>query len=159
MDRREFVRWVGVGFLASSLPVAITACGDRPPSSANTSSDSPNPLTPEPFAIQTPDSEGFIPIGQLSTLDQMGSIENKRFPGGSLIVIRDPKENANLIAINSLCTHQGCTVDWDLDSHTFICPCHGSSFEADGTIKTSPATTNLTVFPVKIEGDTILVKA
>ncbi|MFM5891932.1 MAG: cytochrome B6, partial [Dolichospermum sp.] len=26
MKRRDFINWVGLGFLASSLPVAIAAC-------------------------------------------------------------------------------------------------------------------------------------
>lgn len=29
MNRREFLMWVGIGGLASSLPVALTACSPK----------------------------------------------------------------------------------------------------------------------------------
>ncbi|MEH2274266.1 MAG: hypothetical protein V7K40_05525 [Nostoc sp.] len=25
-----------------------------------------------------------------------------------------------------MCTHLGCTVEWELEKNHFICPCHGS---------------------------------
>lgn len=149
--------WVGLGVLASSLPATLTACSEQ---TTSTSPEPPADPTPEPTPlVKTPDAEGFIPVGDLATLDQEGVIEDKKFPGGSLMVIRNPQDNTALIALNSLCTHQGCTVDWDQETTTLVCPCHASVFEADGSVKTGPATTALKTFSVKIDGETILVKA
>ncbi|MBD1808302.1 hypothetical protein H6F98_23020 [Microcoleus sp. FACHB-SPT15] len=45
MNRREFITWVGVGGIASSLPVALAACSPK-----STESESPaSPSRPDGF--------------------------------------------------------------------------------------------------------------
>ncbi|MCM1982607.1 QcrA and Rieske domain-containing protein [Lyngbya confervoides] len=58
-----------------------------------------------------------------------------------------------------MCTHQGCSVAWESPSNQFACPCHGSIFRTDGTVKNGPAEEPLGTFEAKIEADLILVKA
>lgn len=41
-------------------------------------------------------------------------------------------------AVSAVCTHLGCNVSHDGQSG-FACPCHGSTFAADGSVKTGPA--------------------
>jgi len=46
----------------------------------------------------------------------------------------------------------------DVDEHTIECPKHGSTFDLDtGVPKTLPATTPVPAFPVKVDGDMILI--
>jgi Rieske Fe-S protein len=42
-------------------------------------------------------------------------------------------------AIDAVCTHLGCLVEIGKND-TFVCPCHGSLFTADGQAKKGPAT-------------------
>jgi Rieske Fe-S protein len=37
-------------------------------------------------------------------------------------------------AVNVVCPHAGCLVDFAPASHRFLCPCHRSSFEIDGRV-------------------------
>jgi cytochrome b6-f complex iron-sulfur subunit len=70
----------------------------------------------------------------------LGSTSN--FPLNSRMVISDPPalvihNEKGFAALSLLCTHLGCTVKEDLQG--FECPCHGSRFFEDGTVRNGPA--------------------
>lgn len=58
------------------------------------------------------------------------------------------------------CTHQGCTVGRQPDG-SFLCPCHGARYDADGKRLSGPAERDLAKFTVadKKEGEVQLVAA
>ncbi len=148
MNRRTFLGWVGVGWLASSLPIAIAACSNQ-----TKTETSGTPTPPHP-----PNNDGFKVIGTVSQLDQKGKILNKQFSSHGVLVVRHPDDPNRLSAVNPICTHKGCTVDWKKDSKVFDCPCHHAKFTADGKIVKGPAKEPLATYEVKIAGDSILVK-
>ena len=151
MDRRKFLSWVGIGMLATNIPVVLAACsGDNNSSNTSESTITENP-TPE--LDQTPDAEGFIAIGTAQELEQDGFIIDKEL--GALVVTHN---DGSLSALNPECTHQGCTVDWQQESSELNCPCHGSIFTVDGQVTSGPASSPLPSYEVKQEGDLILVK-
>src|SRR5512139_612149 len=41
-------------------------------------------------------------------------------------------------AVSAVCTHLGCNVNHE-PGKGFACPCHGSTFEEDGRVRTGPA--------------------
>ncbi len=41
------------------------------------------------------------------------------------------------------CPHMGCGLKWNRQEHSWDCPCHGSRFDAEGTLLNNPATGNL----------------
>ncbi len=153
MKRREFINWVGLGVLASSLPVAIAACQPSDPAS-DTAADSDAEDT---ASTDAPSEDGFAAIGTVAELDESGSISDKTFQGEQVVVIRDPNNSEAVLAVSSVCTHQGCSVKWS-NANTFDCPCHSSTFNPDGSVSEGPATEPLPSFEAKIEGDQILVK-
>ena len=51
-------------------------------------------------------------------------------------------------AVSPICTHQGCTVD--IAGARLICPCHGSTYNRDGTVVRGPAEQPLQGFPVRV---------
>ena len=148
MKRREFMNFVGLGMLASSLPVAIAACNPT-----ETASDTPAAGDSGP-ASEVPD--GFETVGTVADLDTKGFLTKKGLAVGNVIVVRDPANTDSVIALNSKCTHQGCTVDWEADK--FSCACHGSEFATDGTVTIGPAVRPLESYETLIEGESVLVK-
>lgn len=135
MKRRDFINWVGLGGIASSLPVAIAAC-----SSGTTSA-----------------SKDWQTVGTSAELDKTGQLLAKSSPDGPVLVVGTSKA-ANLTAVNPTCTHAGCTVGWKAETKKYICPCHDSEFGIDGKVQKGPATEALKTYAVKIEGNSVLVK-
>jgi menaquinol-cytochrome c reductase iron-sulfur subunit len=64
-------------------------------------------------------------------------------------------------ALNVVCPHAGCFVDFSADRAGYFCPCHHSSFALDGAIRDprSPAPRGLDELAVEIRGqDQVWVK-
>ena len=65
-------------------------------------------------------------------------------------------------AVNAICSHAHYFLDEgevDVDDQTIECPKHGSTFDLNsGRPITLPATLPVAVFPVKTEGDDILIE-
>ena len=150
MERRTFLNWVGVGMLGSFLPVAIAAC----------QSNAGNNATAEEEAIEIDTSireDGFQALGTVEQLERDGKILDKKNAPEPVMVFRHPETN-ELVALNPMCTHQGCTVQLNLETKELNCSCHGSKFAFDGKVTNPPATENLDIFEVKQEGNLLLVK-
>jgi nitrite reductase/ring-hydroxylating ferredoxin subunit len=60
------------------------------------------------------------------------------------------RDAAGLFAVDAACTHAGCDVQ--LQSGHWYCPCHGATFQFDGSAPTGPAVTALPCWAVCIDG-------
>lgn len=147
MKRKEFLNWAGIGFLASFFPVALAACSDTAPSTDNnTSQTSSDP-------VDTPAAEEFVSLGTSQQLQEAGYLLDKK---SKVIVVQDSNNQPS--AVTSVCTHQGCTVEWKKDSSSFVCPCHDAKYAPDGKVLGGPANGPLSSYEVKEEDGKILVK-
>ena len=61
-----------------------------------------------------------------------------RYKGKKRAVYRG--SNGKLHAIGSMCPHLHGELKWNKNSMCWECPCHGSQFDIDGNIISSPAT-------------------
>lgn len=56
----------------------------------------------------------------------------------------DLKTNeGKVISLSTVCTHMGCTVDWNNKEKTWDCPCHGARFDKEGKVINGPAQKDL----------------
>jgi menaquinol-cytochrome c reductase iron-sulfur subunit len=62
------------------------------------------------------------------------------------------------IAFSPICTHLGCPVNWLQRAEIFLCPCHGSVYNADGSVAGGPAPLPLRHLPVRIVGRHVQIK-
>lgn len=56
------------------------------------------------------------------------------------------------------CTHLGCPVQWIQSARIFLCPCHGSVFNADGTVAGGPAPRPLFTYPVRVVNGRVQIR-
>lgn len=76
--------------------------------------------------------------------------------------LRDPQTdgdrvtNENYLVVIGICTHLGCVPLGGGNFEGWLCPCHGSQFDASGRIRRGPAPTNLEVPPYTFLDDTTI---
>ncbi len=143
MKRREFINWAGLGFIASYFPIALAACVDN----ADTDNQTSKTTT------TNSDNSELISLGTMAKLEETGYLLNE---DAKVLVIKDRSDR--LRAVNPICTHQGCTVKWQKDSNTLVCPCHNAKFAPDGKVLAKPAPVSLPTYEVKAENGEVLVK-
>jgi len=125
MKRRRFLGWVGVGGLASSLPIAIAAC------SAKEAIPSSDPARSTPRGFQT--------VGTLSELQKGPILVTEGLGENPVLIVPDPSNPNRPVAVNPTCTPAGCKVDWQPDRAVFVCPCRGSEFDITRKVLKGPA--------------------
>ncbi|MBE9177657.1 Rieske 2Fe-2S domain-containing protein [Oculatella sp. LEGE 06141] len=96
-----------------------------------------------------------VPIGVSALLTQAQ-------PGDRVLALGLERESYLVIdagpeiatyGISSVCTHLGCTVDWDAERDRFVCPCHGSEYDDQGRVTEGPARRLLELVTVVVKQD------
>ncbi len=78
-----------------------------------------------------------------------------RFRNQGFFVVR---QGETVFAVSAICTHRKCKLAAEPD-HSFLCPCHGSTFDPRGRVIKGPARRDLPVFQVdKNESGQLLVR-
>ena len=89
---------------------------------------------------------GAFSIGRVSNLPPVNASPVNN-PNGKFWLTRTDQ---GLMALYKVCTHLGCLYAWRDQEDKFICPCHGSQFEYDGTYIRGPAPRSLDRFVVQV---------
>lgn len=94
-----------------------------------------------------------VKIGELKALEKEYDSTAFDFDGTASLLVRVPapaKEDARILeadkekkiyvtAYTLVCTHNGCKPATPNKDHQLLCPCHGSTFNADGSVAKGPA--------------------
>ncbi|NWG06100.1 MAG: ubiquinol-cytochrome c reductase iron-sulfur subunit [Chloroflexi bacterium] len=96
----------------------------------------------------------YLPPPETPTEFDLG--DSASFPPGSRIIRSDIpaaicNRDGHVTAYSLVCTHLGCTVEEDGDG--FTCPCHGSRYDAEGSVVKGPAQEPLQKLHVEILED------
>ena len=139
MTRRDLIQKVligGVTFLV--LPPVLNSCSKQDPGG----------------------SGGPPPPGNKLTLDLTNASYSALNNAGGFVVAQGiivANTASGYVALDSTCTHQGCTVAYSSTNNNFPCPCHGSVFSAAGSVVTGPALTALKSYAVSKSGNTLTI--
>jgi len=91
-------------------------------------------------------------FGGLITIGEVGNAPSVEAPPENNPSVKFWLSNSEegISAIYTVCTHLGCLYGWRDQEDKFVCPCHGSQFEKDGTYILGPAPRSLDHFVMQI---------
>jgi menaquinol-cytochrome c reductase iron-sulfur subunit len=148
------------GFFQEALAVAIGAVLTLVPVAAGLS------VFLDPLRRKSAARENFIKIATLDALPGDGvprkfpvlasrtDAWNKyiNVPIGAVYLRR--ADGNQVQALNVVCPHAGCFVDFSAERGNFLCPCHNSAFSVEGTLKQgSPSPRSLDDLKVEIRNE------
>ncbi len=81
----------------------------------------------------------------------------KLFKFGSAPALLINTAEGDLRAFSAICTHLTCTVRYESDTGTLLCPCHNGRFDLAGNVISGPPPRPLDAFEVEVSGDEIFV--
>ncbi len=136
MTRKDFLIQMGVGAGATFLLSCLGSCSN-------------------PTGIPAAPSADF-------TLDLTSSANSALLTKGGFVynsgVVVAYTSKGTYVALSQTCTHQGATVQYDLNSDTFFCPAHGSDFSDTGSLNNGPASVGLKSYTVTKNGNSLHVQ-
>jgi cytochrome b6-f complex iron-sulfur subunit len=126
-SRRRFLTVLGAGSVAG----IASGC-------------SQDPAEPEQFGTVSAGNVADLPEGTLRAID-----------GAPAYIGRDAD---GVYAMTSTCTHEGCDMiaEGSVNASGVYCACHGSRFDANGSVQSGPADKPLAHFAVEIGDDGVI---
>jgi thiosulfate dehydrogenase (quinone) large subunit len=114
---------------SAAIPTGKLAGGQRALPRAQVTT----PATGAATATATPPKNSAIPAGA----KKIGNVS--QLPANSAGTVSDPKtgdpavivhtSGSEFFAYDAVCTHAGCTVQYDSQQRLLVCPCHGGTFD------------------------------
>src|ERR1035441_1658300 len=87
-----------------------------------------------------------LAVDSSSPLSAVGSAALVQTSIGDFLVGHTAQNS--FVALSSTCTHQTCTIT-GFGSQTYVCPCHGSTFDINGRVTGGPAPASLHQYPTQ----------
>mgnify|MGYP001164764368 CR=1 FL=1 len=131
IPRRDFLGLAAMGSMAAAFALSIFGMLKLPKAAV---SASPAKKFNVSLPLTLAEGEAFTP------------------PGRNVAVFRDSE---GVYAISTVCTHLGCVVKTSAGG--FDCPCHGSGFTKDGTVRKGPAPKPLPWLKISQNGSVITI--
>ncbi len=103
-----------------------------------------------------------MPLVKIARTEQVPEGEGRHFETDGHLIALFNLGDGTFYALDDICSHAHAYLsegDVDRDDTTVECPRHGSTFRLDtGEPVTLPATQPVRVYPVKVEGDDVLIE-
>jgi len=157
-DRRSFCSKIAAGILGGTVLMAPIAIGI--------------PVVIDPL-LRKKKGVTWISVANEKTIPSDGTplkipiimdmkdawVTRTDYHAGTIYLRRDSKEST-ILALQSICPHLGCHIDYDESASSFICPCHQSLFTKSGqrTGKRNLAPRDMDKLPVQIRDGIVHVE-
>lgn len=159
MKNRRSLLKIGV---ISAVSFIVTACtkavsNSSAPNQDSAPADSVTESAPEVTQAETPAAAagGEIVIAQVSALVAGEGFNFKANDGTDAILFKTSDDK--VYALTRVCTHNGCSVDFDAGGNKLVCPCHGAQYQAsDGSVISGPTEKALKKINIKVDGENVI---
>lgn len=84
----------------------------------------------------------------------VGTTKTVTYAGQPVLVLRTSE---SIRAFSLICTHLGCTVEWQPGEENFYCPCHDGRFDQFGEVTGGPPPVPLEQIPTSVESEQVIV--
>ena len=153
-NRRNVLKIMLVG----AISFVVAACTRNSNTTTSETTQNENTSTPESTQTESAPAPENATTNVITTTNDLAvgqSLEFTSSAGISAILFRSSEEK--VYALSRICTHEGCSVDFDMNQNRLICPCHGANYEAsDGSVISGPTTKSLAKIKVEIQGQDIV---
>ena len=158
---------VAVAGLAGTLGAAIfghpktdIATGTPTPGPTGAAASPPLPSTPGPSPAGTL-AGGARPTPATAAGPLVARVS--QLASGRAVTFTDPLTgdpgvllklaDGSIVAFDAVCTHAGCTVEYDPSYRLLVCPCHGAAFDPthDAQVVTGPTNQPLAAIPIHVD--------
>lgn len=92
-----------------------------------------------------------------SKLNELAPNTSKIFKFGASPALLINTAQGELLAFSAICTHLTCTVLYESETETILCPCHNGRFDLSGNVISGPPPSPLESYTVEISGEDIVV--
>ncbi len=148
ISRRQALVSTGISLAAGTIAGCATY-GKPPAAPAPAPAAEPAAPAPAPGPAAAPEGAAVSAQAIARTAD---------VPVGSGVIVDDvvitQPAQGTFNGFSAICTHAGCTVA-EVVGASINCPCHGSSFNLDGTVAKGPAERPLDAKGIVVQGDSI----
>lgn len=96
-------------------------------------------------------------IADRFSTEQLSQLNNIQRGHGKLVEFQDKKlaiyknKSGKITALNPVCTHAGCIVNFNYAEQSWDCPCHGGRYNTSGKILCGPPTKDLETVLIKFD--------
>ncbi len=146
MQRRRFLRW------ATGLGASISALVLGTPALAAFFAPALRKLTPKAW-VKVADDVSTLDIGVPIKVDFVEAVNDAWVESRALrSVFLYTDDGKKFTAYSGVCTHLGCSFDFDAAKSRYHCPCHHGLFDMKtGAVIGGPPPRALDTLPVKVE--------
>lgn len=96
-----------------------------------------------------------LSISKIAELQKVGGSRILTVKETKLLVVRD--SDSTVKALNPMCTHKSCEVQYRPSSNDLGCKCHKSAFKLDGSVMGGPAKKPLQTYEASLNGEQIVI--
>jgi thiosulfate dehydrogenase [quinone] large subunit len=148
-ERRQILRG-GAVVLGGLVVAGAAAKAAGAPTTPKRTPQAAPPSTPATSATAAPQAGGSV-ITTLPALQQQGAVGFNDPASGPAVVVSLGGDR--VAAYSRVCTHAGCSVDYDPSSKLLICPCHGATYDpaAQAQVVSGPAPSPLAPINVVVD--------